>query len=106
MKTPIGVALIVCGTALMILPFVYELVFLSQEAYVIAHDPDARPPAGSLVAKAWARSQYGIFIGGLAMVLLGVAGTFFVGSKAKKVGPKAKVAVNGAVFLQREEGEG
>ena len=106
MKVPIGVALIICGTALMMLPFAYELVFLSQEAYVIAHDPDAGPPPGSLQAKAWQPHQYRIFIGGLVMVLGGVAGTFFGGpSKPKKVGPKAKVAVNGAVFLQREEGE-
>ncbi len=48
MKPSISVSLIICGTLLLLFPFIYYLTYSSQQAYVLANRTDTRPAPGML----------------------------------------------------------
>ncbi len=77
MKPQIAVTLIVCGTILLMFPFIYYLAYSSQQAYVLANRTDTRPAAGMLNYNPQplkAPVQTGIGVLGLVMIVGGAVG--------------------------------
>ncbi len=106
MKPPIAVSLIICGTLLLVFPFIYYLTYSSQQAYVLANRTDTRPAAGMLnYNPSIGRSgvQTGIGVLGLVMIVAGAVGGSmdWPGNRIRQA--KIPIDVNVTAYAPEEE---
>ena len=95
MRSSFAATLLACGTVLLLLPFLYHLVYYSNQSYVLAHRTDTAPnPDWGSYGPIFYPAQTAIGILGLTLIAVGFIGGTGVFSKKDKKDKDVRVPLD------------